>query len=94
MATPSKSKTFSRAISLPSFASLGAAFRPGLSQNRMTGGEGMGFHIPPAPRLPGDVDSDGDDIHGREMDWEREREVSRTPKGKTKGGWTVPDTPG
>ncbi|GAA5821376.1 hypothetical protein JCM10212_003801 [Sporobolomyces blumeae] len=56
---PSFKKPFSRAVSLPSFAALGAAFRPGA---RDPDSVPLPFGIPPPPVLPGDRMQD-------DMDW-------------------------
>lgn len=57
--TASFKKPFSRAISLPSFAALGAAFRPGAPDPSSVP---LPFGIPPPPILPGDRND--------AMDWE------------------------
>ncbi|GAA5869698.1 hypothetical protein JCM1840_000560 [Sporobolomyces johnsonii] len=58
---PSFRKPFSRAVSLPSFAALGAAFRPGAANPSALP---LPFGIPPPPILP-------QDRHlGMDMDWE------------------------
>ncbi|GAA6012620.1 hypothetical protein JCM11491_005456 [Sporobolomyces phaffii] len=60
--TASFKKPFSRAISLPSFAALGAAFRPGAPDPASVP---LPFGIPPPPILPRDRQND--------MEWERSR---------------------
>ncbi|ORY90106.1 hypothetical protein BCR35DRAFT_349873 [Leucosporidium creatinivorum] len=99
--TSSTSQPITRAPSLPSFAALGAAFRPGSSDPFAAP---LPFGIPPPPVLPGDrergreemdweLERDDEDerfLEGREEDVRRENGVTGTPV--TKRTWVVPDT--
>lgn len=100
MNTPSKplassSRTsFTRTTSLPSFAALGAAFRPGAHTQVQ-----LPAFIPAPPRDVFDDDSDENGMDDEMMRWgapsgpgggtPAAKEVVNRP-----GGWYVPDTPG
>lgn len=101
MNTPSKpigaSASFSRTTSLPSFASLGQAARPGAAPIYLPPG------IPAPPRLPSDfVDEDeemwdDDEIFrpGYRRPLPAQTKPDRaTPAKVTAGGFVVPGTPG
>ncbi|GAA5921876.1 hypothetical protein JCM1841_000958 [Sporobolomyces salmonicolor] len=74
-------KPFSRAVSLPSFAALGAAFRPGAPNPSSLS---LPFGIPPPPILP-------QDRHlGMDMDWETECSLGeRGGPGSDEEAWLV-----
>ncbi|GAA5895140.1 hypothetical protein JCM5296_000892 [Sporobolomyces johnsonii] len=80
---PSFRKPFSRAVSLPSFAALGAAFRPGAPNPSALP---LPFGIPPPPILP-------QDRHlGMGMDWEMEHvgnSGERCEPGSDEEAWLV-----
>ncbi|GAA5971964.1 hypothetical protein JCM3765_005581 [Sporobolomyces pararoseus] len=71
-------KPFSRAISLPSFAALGAAVRPGASDPSSIP---LPFGIPPPPVLPGD--------RRDEMDWEFASIRGGVPGSEDEDSWLV-----
>ncbi|GAA5997722.1 hypothetical protein JCM5350_006674 [Sporobolomyces pararoseus] len=71
-------KPFSRAISLPSFAALGAAVRPGAPDPSSIP---LPFGIPPPPVLPGDRDDD--------MDWDFAAIRGGVPGSEDEDSWLV-----
>lgn len=82
-------------MSLPSFAILGAAFRPGASPPL-----GITIGVPPPPRW----EEKSDEMNQEDEDWllELEQDGVRAKEMGTpvkqvhstgKGGWFVPDTP-
>lgn len=81
--TPLKPREpFARTQSLPSFAALGAAFRPGSTDPFQEAG------LPPPPVLPGDEDDDG-------REWRGTASAAPGAMGtpvKPNKGWVVPDT--
>jgi hypothetical protein len=71
-------KPFSRAISLPSFAALGAAVRPGAPDPSSIP---LPFGIPPPPVLPGDRQDD--------MDWEMIASRGGVPGSDDEDDWLI-----
>ncbi|KAK4705754.1 hypothetical protein P7C70_g452, partial [Phenoliferia sp. Uapishka_3] len=98
--------SFSRTQSLPSFAALGAAFRPGADPfqsaplTRPAGREGSSFStlIPPPPVLPGERDERPIGMEWESEGWEQPTATRAgmyavgTPVKERTTGWVVPNT--